>query len=51
MFSSSFCSSFEATQFLPNVKLRIILPFSRELRFFLVRRNTTMLMVSLSEDL
>lgn len=47
--SSSLCSSFEASQFMPNGKLRIILPFSRELRFFLARKNKTMLMISLSE--
>lgn len=47
--SFSFCSSFEASQFKPNGKLRIILPFSRELRFFLARKNKTMLMISLSE--
>lgn len=46
---SSLWSSFEVTRFLPNVKLRIILPFSRELRFFIARRNMTMLMVSFSE--
>lgn len=49
MISSSLCSSFEATQFLPNVKFRIILPFSRELRFFLAKRNMIMLMAALSE--